>query len=125
MSMEEKVARYKMLSMKIKELESELGGLKEELHAYFDGKFGENQKGKAFIGDYSVQRQIRETEMYAEDSLLSRLEELQLEDCIMMVRKPDKEKIEAARTLGILSGDQLKDCITQKLTKVIVVKENR
>ncbi|AZB41655.1 hypothetical protein CEF21_04715 [Bacillus sp. FJAT-42376] len=123
MSMENKVARYRAVSLQIKELESELGQLKEELHAYFDGRFGENQKGKAQIGDYVVQRQIRSTEAYTDDTLVARLEELRMEDCIRTVKKPDKEKIDAALTLGILSGEQLKGCILQKLSKALVVKE--
>ncbi|WP_338780003.1 hypothetical protein [Metabacillus sp. FJAT-52054] len=123
MSVEEKVARYRTVSLHIKELESEQSQLKEELHAYFDGRFGENQKGKAEIGDYVVQRQIRSMDSYAEENLIARLEELQLEDCIMTVKKPNKEKIDAALTLGILSGDQLKDCILHKLSKALIVKE--
>ncbi|MGD6817838.1 hypothetical protein [Metabacillus sp. 84] len=123
MSMEEKAARYRKISLQIKELESEQNQLKEELNAYLDGRFGENQKGKMELGEYVVQRQIRSLETYAEDTLIARLEALKLEDCIRTVKKPDKDKIEAALTLGLVSGDDLKDCIKQKMSKVLIIKE--
>ncbi|MGG3573981.1 hypothetical protein ABES25_15625 [Bacillus gobiensis] len=117
----ELLSHYHHLSMKAKELNEELNQLKKIFNDYFDRTAGKQMKGEIQIGDYKLQRQIRKTESFHDVKTVEKLEELRLTDCI--VKKPDKEKIEAAITLGILSSEDLNDCIIKKMSQAIVLKE--
>src|SRR5690606_48226 len=99
---EELVSKYVVLNERAKEIDKELKELKKVINVYFDAKAGKNEKGEAVIGSYKVQRQVRSTENYQDEKLVQRLEELQLNDCIQIVKLPDQQKIEAAITLGLL-----------------------
>jgi hypothetical protein len=117
----ELLSHYHHLSMKAKELNEELNQLKKIFNDYFDRTAGKQMKGEIQVGDYKLQRQIRKTESFHDVKTVEKLEELQLTDCI--AKKPDKEKIEAAMTLGILSKEDLKECLIQKMSHAIVLRE--
>ncbi|MGC4376941.1 hypothetical protein WD019_08385 [Fictibacillus sp. Mic-4] len=121
----EMVSRFHELSVQAKEIEGELKELKKRFNAYFDQTVGENSKGELCIGDFKLQRQIRKTENYHETKTVQKLEELNLTDCIRIVKQPDKEKIDAALTLGIIPESVLNDCLVQKFAHVVVVKKTR
>jgi hypothetical protein len=120
---EEMVKRYYELSQRAKELDSELAELKTAFHTYFDHKLGSNSKGESELGDYKIQRQIREYESFHDDRTVKVLEDMNLKDCIKMVKQPDYQKIEAAVTLGIISMADFEECLNRKVTKAIVVKK--
>ncbi|WP_202080553.1 host-nuclease inhibitor Gam family protein [Caldalkalibacillus salinus] len=120
---EDKCSRYIALQAEMKRLEGELSQLKKEIHHYFDQTQGEGHRGERQIGSYKITRQIRVSKQYDKAKTVNRLEELQLTDCIDVERKPNAEKIEAAISLGLMSADKIKDCISEKKTKAIQVKQ--
>ncbi|MBD1379590.1 hypothetical protein [Metabacillus arenae] len=120
---EELLTYYHKLSMRAKEMEEEMNLLKKQFNDYFDRTVGTHEKAELLVGDYKLQRQIRKTESFNDAKTIEKLEELHLNDCIAVVKKPDKEKIEAAVTLGIISGEDLKDCVIKKLSQAIILKE--
>ena len=119
---EEMVSRYAALNEKAKKIEEEMAEIKKIFNAYFDHEYGKNSKGEERIGAYKIQRQIRQSESYHPDKTVKVLEELNLSDCIILVKQPDKEKIQAALTLGMLSAEEMKDCVIRKCSQAIVVK---
>ncbi|MFY4776405.1 hypothetical protein [Metabacillus sp. RGM 3146] len=121
--LEEMASRFFILNKEAKQIEEELKQLKKEFNDYFDHKAGSDQKGVLKAGKYQVQRQIRTTESYQEEEAVQKLEEANLGECLLVVKKPDKEKIEAAIKLGLLAEDYLRDLTIRKITKVITVKE--
>ncbi|MCD7036495.1 hypothetical protein LRR81_19795 [Metabacillus sp. GX 13764] len=121
--LEEMAARFFTLSKEAKKAEDELKKLKKEWNDYFDSEAGANEKGALQAGPYQVQRIIRVTECYEEEKAVARLEEENLSDCILTIKKPDKEKIEAAVKLGLLEKDALNECTVRKISKVVTVKE--
>ncbi|MFC7393146.1 hypothetical protein [Scopulibacillus cellulosilyticus] len=120
---EKMVRRFHELNLKAKEIEDELSELKKTFNLYFDNVLGENAKGESEFGDLKVQRQIRKSEKFNEVKTVKKLEDLNLSDCIQTVKKPDKEKIDAALTLGLISQDDLEECLIKRISKVIVVKK--
>ncbi|REJ31289.1 hypothetical protein [Caldibacillus debilis] len=119
---EEMVARFFQLVKKEKEIEKELNQLKRQFNDYFDAKVGNSEKGEKEIGPYRLQRQIRVRESYKEEEVVRKLEELNLQDCIQYIKKPDYRKLEAAIALGLLSEDELDEYKERKFTPVITVK---
>jgi flagellar biosynthesis chaperone FliJ len=122
---EEMVNRYHRLNEEAKQIESELKQLKQIFNTYFDQTVGKNTKGETYFGDYKLQRQIRQSERYIDDKTIQKLEQLNMTDCIETIKRPDSEKINAAVKLGLLSSDDLEDCITRKVSKAIVVRETK
>ncbi|WP_409298766.1 hypothetical protein V1498_10255 [Peribacillus sp. SCS-26] len=120
---EEMAARYYDLSKKSKLIEKEMNDLKKQFHAYFDYSAGSEQKGEIELGSYKLTRQIRKTENYISETTIERLESLNLSDCIEVIRKPNTEKIRSAITLGFLAESDLEDCIVQKISSAITIKE--
>jgi hypothetical protein len=119
---EEMVARFFQLVKKEKEIEKELNQLKRQFNDYFDAKVGNSEKGEKEIGPYRLQRQIRVRESYKEEEVVRKLEELNLQDCIQYIKKPDYRKLEAAIALGLLSEGELDEYKERKFTPVITVK---
>lgn len=105
----EMLKNYYELNKKKKEMEQEMKKLKEIFHAYFNDQVGTNQKGQLTNDGFKVQRQIRKSEKYNDDTV-SILEELNMNELIKVVKKPDDEKIKAAINLGLLDEAQLADC---------------
>ncbi len=120
---DEMVSRFHRLNSQAKEIESEMAELKKIFNAYLDKKVGLNSKGESIHGEFKLQRQIRKSEAFNDELTVQRLEELNLNDCIQTVKQPDKQKIEAAITLGLLSSSDLDECIVKRVSQVIIVKE--
>ncbi|MFC0272904.1 hypothetical protein ACFFIX_15860 [Metabacillus herbersteinensis] len=120
---ERTIARYHQVNKLVKELENELNELKNSIHAHFDLVCGKNEKGELQLGQFKIQRQIRRSESYHDEKMIPKLEELNLTDCIELVKKPDKQKIEAAVTLGLLKNEDIEECIVKRISQAIIVKE--
>lgn len=119
---EEMISRYVALNDKAKKIDEELSEMKKIFTSFFDHTYGENCKGEERIGDYKIQRQIRNSEQYHPEKTVKVLEELNLTDCILLVKQPDKQKLDAALTLGMVSYEELNDCLIRKSSQAIVVK---
>lgn len=117
----EMLENYYELNKKKKEIEQEMKELKEIFHAYFNDQVGVNQKGQVTQGGFKVQRQIRKSEKY-NDETVSRLEALNMNELITVIKKPDDEKIKAAIGLGLLEEAELADCKTATISAAISVK---
>lgn len=118
----EMLNKYYELNKKKKEIEMEMNTLKEAFQTYFNNLVGSNHKGEITISGFKLQRQIRKTEKYNEVDTVKRLEELQMNDLIQVVKKPDDNKIKSALNLGLLSPDQLDGCIVTTFSPAISVK---
>lgn len=118
----EMLVKYYELNKQKKEIELEMNELKDIFHDYFNKLVGPNDKGEITINGYKLQRQVRKTEKYHEDVTVKRLEELQMNDLIQVVKKPDDAKIKAALNLGLLNEQQLEGCITTTYSPAISVK---
>lgn len=116
------LSRYYELTKKKKEIDLEMNELKEVFHQYFDQVVGPNDKGEISLDGYKLQRQIRKAEKYNEKITIKRLEELQLNDLIQVVKKPDDVKIKSALNLGLLNEEQLDGCIITSYLPAISVK---
>ncbi|SFE52120.1 hypothetical protein SAMN05428981_106108 [Bacillus sp. OV194] len=120
---EEMVSRFHELNQQAKAIDAELSELKKKFNTHFDYMCGESEKGEVLYGSYKLQRQIRKSESFHTEKTVQKLEELNLQDCIIITKQPDKQKIEAAMTLGLIPQGELDDCLLRKITPVIVVKE--
>lgn len=117
------LARYYQLNAMKKEIEAEMNQFKEEFNQFFDVSVGVNMRGDFTDKGYKLQRQIRKTEKFDEKLTVGRLHELQMEDLIETVRRPDKTKIHAAIELGLLREEQLEDLRVRSYSQAFVVKE--
>lgn len=120
---EQVLEQYYQLNERKKEIEKQMKELNQAFHQYFDETAGENEKGEVHVGPYKLQRQIRSSHYFDDEKTVQRLEELNLHDCIQIIKKPDQKKLESAITLGIIEGDQINDCKVSKNTKAIVIRK--
>ncbi|BAC14861.1 hypothetical protein [Oceanobacillus iheyensis HTE831] len=120
---EDMLSRYFELNKLRKEIDSEMKELKEVFHSYMDHRVGENKKGEYSEGSYQLVRQIRKAEKYRETETVEKLEEMQLHDLILVQKKPDVTKINAAAELGLLRTDELEELKTTSYTQAIAVKK--
>lgn len=120
---EELISKYFTLSEKAKEIEKELKEMKKVINVYFDETVGKQEKGESIVGNYKIQRQIRTSESYHDEKMVKKLEELNLVDCIQIIKQPDQQKIDAAITLGLLGQADIEDCIVKKTTNAITVRK--
>mgnify|MGYP001202526379 CR=1 FL=1 len=120
---EQDVDMYYRLNEMKKEIEKKMKAYNQRFQHYFDRTMGANQKGEVIIGKFKLQRQIRKSISYDNEKTVQRLEELNLHDCIQVVKKPDQKKIESAIELGIIDGGQINDCRVLKNTKAILVRK--
>ncbi len=97
--------------------------MKKVINVYFDETVGKQEKGESIVGDYKIQRQIRTSESYHDEKMVKKLEELNLVDCIRIIKQPDQQKIDAAITLGLLGQADIEDCIVKKTTNAITVRK--
>ncbi|MFD0824188.1 hypothetical protein ACT8ZR_00745 [Neobacillus sp. M.A.Huq-85] len=116
------LVKYYELNKQKKEIELEMNQLKESFQHYFDQFVGENVKGEITISGYKLQRQIRNSEKYNDELTIKRLEELQMNDLIQIVKKPDDGKIKAALQLGLINQEHLDGCIIKTSSPAINVK---
>lgn len=119
---EEMVERYHHLSKQAKEIDKELTRLKKFFNVYFDATVGPEESGEKQFQQFVLKRQIRKSEKWHPD-VVQKLEELQLNDCIIVEKRPDEEKIKAALQLGFLSDEDLEEFRQRKFSKVIYVQE--
>jgi hypothetical protein len=118
----EMLAEYFELNSKKKEIEKELDKYKSVFNQYFDYAVGQYAKGEVTIGSFKLERQIRKTEKFDDDSTVKRLEELRLSDLVQTVKKPDEEKIHSALNLGLISDQDLEGCRIIQSSRAIYVK---
>jgi hypothetical protein len=116
------LVKYYELNKRKKEIELEMNNLKELFHDYFNKLVGPTNKGEFTVNGYKLQRIVRKTEKYNEEVTVTKLENLQLNDLIQVVKKPDDLKIKAALDLGLLKKEQLEDCIITNYSPTISVK---
>ncbi|MGV3466760.1 MAG: hypothetical protein ACO1OT_15905 [Heyndrickxia sp.] len=119
---EEMMTQYFEWSQQKKEIETKMEEYKKAFHHYFDQQVGLNAKGQVKIGNYILQRLIRKTEKYDEVQTVQRLEDLQLNDLIQIVKRPDAEKIKSAIHLGFLKESDLEGCLKVYSSPAISVK---
>lgn len=119
----EMLMKYHELNKKKKQIDTEMDDLKKTFHAYFDNFVGENKKGEIIDQGIKLQRQIRKTEKYNETLTIQILENMNLNDLIKIVKKPDDDKINAAIQLGLLKETDLSGCKDTTYSKVISVRE--
>ncbi len=115
--------RYFELNNQKKKIDNELKLLKNNLHEILDESIGKEQKGELQRGDYKIQRQIRSSISYIDEKTVAKLEELNLNDCIIHVKRPDTNKLEAAIKLGLVEENEFEGCKKTKVTQALVVKE--
>ncbi|GAA0363063.1 host-nuclease inhibitor Gam family protein [Bacillus horti] len=120
---EETVQRFYELTQQAKGIDYELAELKKEIHSSLDQLVGENEKSSLLFGDIQLQRQIRTSMTYDQEKTVSRLEELQLHDCIETIRRPNADRINAAVTLGLLAEEELEGCQLRKDTPALTVRK--
>ncbi|WP_156291833.1 hypothetical protein [Oceanobacillus salinisoli] len=120
---QEMIERYYNLNRIKKEVEAEMNQLKKTFHTYFDNEVGENEKGEWTTGTYKLQRQVRKTEKFNDNETVERLEELNMNDLIQVVKKPDGDKIDAAINLGLLKAEDLEGCRVVSYSRAISVRE--
>lgn len=118
----EMLVKYYELNKQKKEIEMEMNELKDVFQNYFNNLVGSDHKGEITISGYKLQRQIRKTEKYNDEETIKRLEELQMNELIQVVKKPDDVKIKAALNLGLLSPVHLEGCIVSTCSPAITVK---
>ena len=116
------LVKYYELNKKKKEIELEMNQLKDLFQYYFNKLVGPTNKAEITINGYKLQRQIRKIEKYNEDFTVKRLEELQMNDLVQVVKKPDDAKIKSALQLGLLSESNLEGCIVTSYSPAISVK---
>jgi len=119
----EDLERYYTLRKQKTEMEKEITELKKKLHDYFDDHFGEKQKGSVTLGGYHASRQIRSSVQYDKTETVEKLQDLNLKDFIIVEKKPDTEKLEAAMKIGLVEKEAFEKCKNTKLTQAIVVRE--
>lgn len=118
----EMLQKYYECNKQKKEIELEMKELKEKFHQYFNKQVGLDKKGELTINGFKLQRQVKKSEKYITDETVKRLEELQMNDLIETLKKPDEVKIEAAFKLNLLKESDLLGCKTTSYTPAISVK---
>jgi hypothetical protein len=114
--------KYYEYNKKKKEIEVEMNQLKEVFHHYFDKQMGAEGKGEILLGSFKLHRQVRKSEKYNEEPTIRRLEELQMNELVQVVKIPDEAKIKSAIQLGLLSERDLDGCLTTSTSFAITVK---
>jgi hypothetical protein len=116
------LVKYYELNKKKKEIELEMNQLKDLFQDYFNKLVGPDNKAEITLNGYKLQRQIRKIEKYNEEVTVKRLEELQMNELVQVVKKPDDAKIKSALQLGLLSENNLEGCIVTSYSPAISVK---
>jgi hypothetical protein len=118
----EMLNKYYELNKRKKEIELEMNSLKDVFQSYFNNLVGSHHKGEIIVSGFKLQRQIRKSEKYNEAETVKRLEELNMNDLIEVVKKPDDNKIKSALNLGLLSPQHLEGCVVTTFSPAILVK---
>ncbi|WP_339145892.1 MULTISPECIES: hypothetical protein [unclassified Sutcliffiella] len=117
----EMIEKYYECNKQKKEIEKEMEELKERFHLYFDKSFGADEKAEVIMGGYKLQRQVRVSERYSDETVL-KLEALSMNELIKTVKKPDDAKIKAAIKLNLLKEEDIKGCLVSTSSLAISVK---
>ncbi|WP_404351591.1 hypothetical protein LG311_09980 [Sutcliffiella horikoshii] len=117
----EMIEKYYECNKQKREIEKQMEELKERFHLYFDKSFGEDEKAEVVMGGYKLQRQVRKSEKYS-DETISKLEALKMTDLIKTVKKPDDAKIKAAIQLNLINAKDLEGCLVTSSSLAISVK---
>ncbi|UAL49251.1 hypothetical protein [Sutcliffiella horikoshii] len=117
----EMIEKYYECNKQKREIEKQMEELKERFHLYFDKSFGEDEKAEVVMGGYKLQRQVRKSEKYS-DETISKLEALKMTDLIKTVKKPDDAKIKAAIQLNLINEKDLEGCLVTSSSLAISVK---
>ncbi|MCG1020742.1 hypothetical protein [Sutcliffiella horikoshii] len=117
----EMIERYYECNKQKKEIEKQMEELKERFHLYFDKSFGTDEKAEIIMGGYKLQRQVRISERYS-DETVHKLEALSMNELIKTVRKPDDAKIKAAIQLNLIKEEDLEGCLVTNSSLAISVK---
>jgi len=117
----EMIEKYYECNKQKREIEKQMEELKERFHLYFDKSFGEDEKAEIVMGGYKLQRQVRKSEKYS-DETISKLEALKMTDLIKTVKKPDDAKIKAAIQLNLINEKDLEGCLVTSSSLAISVK---
>ncbi|WP_033826740.1 hypothetical protein [Bacillus andreraoultii] len=120
---EDMVARFSELSKQAKEIDKELVRLKKLFNEYFDLTVGKNEKGRVSFESFILERHIRTSEKYREEETVEKLEDMNLSECVKVVKKVDEEKVSAVLTLGLLPPEVLAEYKERRHVPVITVKE--
>lgn len=119
---EEALDHFYHLHAQKKEMERELNTMRKSFHLLFDQHVGKNQKGELQRGRYKIQRSIRKATSYDPEPTVKRLEELQLEDLVILEKRPDTDKLAAAFEIGLVDQKEFADCKSERQTQSIVVR---
>ncbi|MEA3319565.1 MAG: hypothetical protein U9Q88_06020 [Bacillota bacterium] len=117
----EMIEMYYECNKQKKEIEKQMEELKERFHLYFDKSFGQDEKAEVVMGGYKLQRQVRKSEKYS-DETVHKLEALSMKELIKTVKKPDDAKIKAAIQLNLLKEEDLEGCLITNSSLAISVK---
>ncbi|WP_163970233.1 hypothetical protein [Oceanobacillus halotolerans] len=120
---EKDIERYYELNKLQKEVKQEMNVLKKKFNEFLDDTVGKDQKGEIERGNLKVQRQIRSSTTYKDKPTVEKLEGLNLNEFIVVEKRPDTDKLESAIKLGFVEEGAFEDCKQTKVTKAIVVKE--
>ncbi len=117
----EMIERYYECNKQKKEIENQMEELKQLFHLYFDKSFGEEKKAEVVMGGYKLQRQVRKSEKFS-DETVQKLEALRMHELIKTVKKPDDAKIKAAIQLNLIKEEELEGCLVTSSSMAISVK---
>ncbi|NMH74540.1 hypothetical protein HF078_15740 [Bacillus sp. RO2] len=117
----EMIEMYYECNKQKKEIEKQMEELKERFHLYFDKSFGQDEKAEVVMGGYKLQRQVRKSEKYS-DETVQKLEELSMNDLIKTIKIPDDTKIKAAIQLNLIKEEDLEGCLVTNSSLAISVK---
>ncbi|WP_188205590.1 hypothetical protein [Alkalibacillus aidingensis] len=120
---EELLKRYYELNQQKLEIDKELKQIKKQIHNYLDETYGKEQKGEVKLGRYKAQRVIRSSVSYDDEKTVKKLKDLNLEEFIEVVKRPDTKKLEAAMELDLVDDNEFADCKKKKQSQAITVKE--
>jgi hypothetical protein len=118
----EMIEQYYECNRQKKELEQQMESLKKKFNDYLDTHFGENVKGELKMGGYKLQRQVRNAEKFLEEPTVTKLESLNMNELIKVIKKPDDAKIKAAIELKLLDPLQLEGCLVSTSSTAISVR---
>src|SRR5690625_1453657 len=121
---EEELKKYYHLQQQKKTIDQEINQLKNTFHQVLDQTIGKHSKAEITCGQYTLKRYIRHSTNYHQKETIKKLSELNLEDFIQVIRRPDKEKLEAAIKLGLVDSEEFEPFRQTKITQALVVSVN-
>jgi len=121
---EVELEKYFHLQQQKKTIDQEINQLKKTFHQVLDQTIGKYSKAEISCGHYTIKRYIRHATTYQQEETIKKLSELNLEDFIQVIRRPDKEKLEAAIKLGLVDAKEFEPLKQTKITQALIVTPN-